>query len=101
MIAGGVLTVNIPYFARMSGIIPTLAIFAAIPLNKLAAEIVSLSGSLEGARGLARLARRAVQTAVAAGLLSLREESEGAIRRAAYSAFDRLLQVVEPGAPGH
>ena len=47
VIAGGVLTIDAPYMARLSGAIPVLAIFAAIPLNKLAAE---LTGALAGFR---------------------------------------------------
>jgi hypothetical protein len=39
---GGVLTDTAPYMPRLVGIIPTLAILAAIPLNKLAAETVAM-----------------------------------------------------------
>jgi hypothetical protein len=40
---GGVLTIDPPYMARMVGIIPLLPIFAAIPLNKMAAELTGLA----------------------------------------------------------
>ena len=42
VIVGGVLTIDAPYMARLVGIIPTLAIFAAIPLSKLIAEFVRM-----------------------------------------------------------
>jgi hypothetical protein len=40
IIVGGVFTVQAPYMPRLVGIVPTLAILAAIPLNKLAAELI-------------------------------------------------------------
>ena len=40
--AGGVLTIDAPYMARMVGIIPAMAILAAIPVGKLAAEFMRL-----------------------------------------------------------
>ena len=50
---GGVLTIDAPYMARLVGIIPTLAIFAAVPLNKISAEFVEAVGQF-GARPLMR-----------------------------------------------
>src|SRR5206468_524750 len=47
------LTIDAPYMARLVGIIPALAIYAALPLNKLAAELAGL---------LARFDSRAVRT---------------------------------------
>ncbi len=46
LIAGGVLTIDAPYMARIIGIIPAMAIFAALPVNKLSAEFVLLVGRL-------------------------------------------------------
>jgi 4-amino-4-deoxy-L-arabinose transferase-like glycosyltransferase/sugar lactone lactonase YvrE len=37
---GGVLTIDAPYMARLVGIIPAMAILAAIPLSKLSAELI-------------------------------------------------------------
>jgi len=42
VLVGGMLTIDAPYMARLIGIIPTLAVFAAIPLNKLVAEFVQV-----------------------------------------------------------
>ncbi len=39
VLVGGVLTIDAPYMARLVGIIPALALFAALPLNKLMAEL--------------------------------------------------------------
>jgi hypothetical protein len=44
LLVGGALTIDAPYMARLIGIIPVMAIFAAAPLNKLAAEFVSVVG---------------------------------------------------------
>lgn len=44
--AGGVLTIDAPYMARIIGIVPVMAICAALPLSKLAAETVALFGRL-------------------------------------------------------
>lgn len=40
VVAGGVLTIDAPYMARMVGIIPVMAVLAAIPLSKLGAEFM-------------------------------------------------------------
>jgi sugar lactone lactonase YvrE len=40
IIVGGVLTIDAPYMARLVGIIPVMAIFAALPVSKLAAEFL-------------------------------------------------------------
>ncbi|HUP27327.1 MAG TPA: PA14 domain-containing protein, partial [Chloroflexia bacterium] len=50
VIAGGALTIDAPYVPRLVGLVPTLAIFIALPLNKLCAE---LEGTL--ARGREQL----------------------------------------------
>jgi hypothetical protein len=47
IIAGNVLTVDPPYFERLPGIIPALAILMALPLNKLAAEYVYVMRNAE------------------------------------------------------
>ena len=39
--AGGVLTIDAPYMARIIGIVPVMAIFAAITLSKLSAEAMA------------------------------------------------------------
>ena len=40
IIVGGVLTIDAPYMARLVGVIPVMAIFAALPLSKLIAEFI-------------------------------------------------------------
>lgn len=52
IIAGGVLTMDAPYMARIIGVVPVVAIFAALPLSKLSAELVAMFGRFS--RGLAR-----------------------------------------------
>lgn len=52
VIAGGVLTMDAPYMARIIGVVPVVAIFAALPLSKLSAELVAMFGRFS--RGLAR-----------------------------------------------
>ena len=37
---GGVLAIDAPYMARLVGVIPVMAIFAALPLSKLVAEFM-------------------------------------------------------------
>jgi sugar lactone lactonase YvrE len=69
--AGGVATIDAPYMARMAGVIPVLAIFAAIPLNKLAAE---LTGALAGFRfrfPTVRIRQRAGQVLGVLGAIAL------------------------------
>jgi 4-amino-4-deoxy-L-arabinose transferase-like glycosyltransferase/sugar lactone lactonase YvrE len=39
ILIGGVLTIDAPYMARLIGLVPVMAIFAALPLNKLVAEV--------------------------------------------------------------
>lgn len=58
ILTGGALTINQPYYARMAGIFPTLAIFAAIILNKLVAEFV---GAASRFRFRPNLSRRVAQ----------------------------------------
>ncbi|HYO50422.1 MAG TPA: glycosyltransferase family 39 protein [Chloroflexia bacterium] len=45
LFAGGVLTIDAPYMPRIVGLVPVLAIVAAIPLNKLAAEFVNAAST--------------------------------------------------------
>ena len=42
ILAGGVLTIDAPYMARIVGVIPLMALLAAIPVSKLAAEFLRL-----------------------------------------------------------
>ncbi len=65
--AGGVLTIDAPYMPRMVGLVPTLAIFAAIPLNKVTAEFVNVIGGLN----LARVRRPRLRVGVAQALSGL------------------------------
>ena len=44
VVAGGVLTIDAPYMARMVGLIPVMAIAVALPLTKLAAEFLRFAG---------------------------------------------------------
>jgi DNA-binding beta-propeller fold protein YncE len=57
VIAGGVLTIDAPYMARMVGIIPAMAILATIPVNKLAAEFMRLVGIVAGKLKTVRVRR--------------------------------------------
>ncbi len=52
--AGGVLTTEAPYMARLVGIIPALAIFAAIVLNRLASEFTKVANRVK-AKGVIRI----------------------------------------------
>ncbi|HEV8118573.1 MAG TPA: hypothetical protein VGQ32_08620, partial [Thermoanaerobaculia bacterium] len=42
IVVGGVLTIDAPYLARLVGILPVIAIFAAVALDKLALEVERL-----------------------------------------------------------
>ncbi|MEO8287333.1 MAG: PA14 domain-containing protein [Chloroflexota bacterium] len=64
--SGGVLTIDAPYMARLIGVVPVMAIFAALPLSKIAAETVALSMRLTHSRRQRRRVWRASQ-AVALG----------------------------------
>jgi DNA-binding beta-propeller fold protein YncE/4-amino-4-deoxy-L-arabinose transferase-like glycosyltransferase len=55
--AGGVLTIDAPYMARMVGIIPAMAVLAAIPVSKLAAEFMRMA-SIIAAKLKSRRRRR-------------------------------------------
>ncbi|HUS15736.1 MAG TPA: PA14 domain-containing protein [Chloroflexia bacterium] len=46
VLVGGVLTIDAPYMARIIGMVPAMAILAAVPLNKLAAEFVLMVSKL-------------------------------------------------------
>ncbi|MDQ5824669.1 MAG: glycosyltransferase family 39 protein [Chloroflexota bacterium] len=50
VVAGGVLTIDAPYMPRMVGLVPVLAIFIALPLNKMAAEFYNAFGRVRAAR---------------------------------------------------
>ncbi|HET6262979.1 MAG TPA: PA14 domain-containing protein, partial [Chloroflexia bacterium] len=52
--AGGVLTIDAPYMPRMVGLVPVLAIFIALPLNKMAAEFYNAFGRVRAARATRR-----------------------------------------------
>lgn len=45
ILAGGALTIDAPYMPRLVGLIPALAIFIAIPINKMSAEAIGLFGA--------------------------------------------------------
>jgi len=67
ILVGGVMTIDAPYMARLVGIIPVLALFAAVVLDKLATELTRVCGGpLRSPRG-ARLG----QAASGVALLSL------------------------------
>ncbi|MFL5734786.1 MAG: PA14 domain-containing protein [Chloroflexia bacterium] len=71
---GGVLTIDAPYVARIVGIFPVMALFAAITLNKLTAEFVQFIGQarVHIRKWYApRLARQVAQVAGGLVLLSL------------------------------
>jgi DNA-binding beta-propeller fold protein YncE len=55
VLAGGVLTIDAPYMPRMVGLVPVLAIFIALPLNKLAAEFYNAFGRVRAARKTRRV----------------------------------------------
>jgi Dolichyl-phosphate-mannose-protein mannosyltransferase len=44
ILVGGVMTIDAPYMARLVGIIPVLALLAAVVLDKLATELVRVCG---------------------------------------------------------
>jgi hypothetical protein len=67
VLVGGALTIDAPYMARLIGIIPVMAVFAATPLNKLAAEFVVVLGR----RGKSRLGAYTGQFLSATGLAAL------------------------------
>ncbi|MDQ3930179.1 MAG: glycosyltransferase family 39 protein, partial [Chloroflexota bacterium] len=50
VVAGGVLTIDAPYMPRMVGLVPVLAIFIALPLNKIAAEFYNAFGRVRAAK---------------------------------------------------
>jgi sugar lactone lactonase YvrE len=54
VLAGGVLTIDAPYMPRMVGLVPVLAIFIALPLNKMAAEFYNAFGRVRAARAKRR-----------------------------------------------
>ncbi len=66
VLVGGVLTIDAPYMARLVGVIPTLAVFAMLPLDKLATEIVRLAGRVRRPARLPRAALAFSSVAIAA-----------------------------------
>jgi hypothetical protein len=71
IVVGGALTSEPPYMARLVGIIPATSIFAALPLNKLAAELTALSMRVRLPRLRDETVRRASQVALGAALVAL------------------------------
>jgi len=67
VLVGGVLTIDAPYMARLVGIIPILALFAAVVLDKLATELVRVCGEA----GRSPWGPRTGQTVSSVALLSL------------------------------
>ena len=72
--AGGVLTIDAPYMPRLVGLVPVLAIFIALPLNKMAAEFYNAFGRVRAARAVRRrriqpVVARAVPAVLIVGLL--------------------------------
>ncbi len=67
VLSGGVLTIDAPYMPRILGIVPAIALFAALPLSKLSAEFI-YAVSLFGRR--IRLARMG-QAFTAVALIAL------------------------------
>jgi sugar lactone lactonase YvrE len=73
ILIGGALTIDAPYMPRLVGVVPALAIFIAIPLNKLSAEFVGALGGFKRVKAWARLRTRlalAVGTLAFAALLA-------------------------------
>ena len=66
VIVGGVLTIDAPYMARLVGVIPVTAIFAALPLNKLSAEFVNLLGQFGRRVTMARVGQAVSATVLVA-----------------------------------
>ncbi|MDQ2809017.1 MAG: PA14 domain-containing protein [Chloroflexota bacterium] len=71
VIAGGVLTIDAPYMARIIGIVPAMAILTALPVSKLCAEFVTVFGRLGRSLRLRRLGQGLTVAATAAVLLAL------------------------------
>ncbi len=72
VLAGGTLTIDAPYVPRMVGMVPTLAVFAAIPLNKLVAEFVAAVSGLSAVpfrRRVLRFAGQVLSGFAVAGVL--------------------------------
>ncbi len=69
--AGGVLTIDAPYMCRIIGIVPTLAIFAALPLSKLSAEAIGVFGRLGRKAVRQRVWKRVGQTISATSVVTL------------------------------
>lgn len=72
--AGGVLTIDAPYMPRLVGLVPVLAIFIALPLNKMAAEFYNAFGRVRARTAIRRrriqpMLARAVPATAIVGLL--------------------------------
>ncbi len=65
---GGTLTINAPYMARLIPILPMMAVFAALPLDKLATELERLLVGRNGSKRLA-FAGKALTSVAIAGIL--------------------------------
>jgi DNA-binding beta-propeller fold protein YncE/4-amino-4-deoxy-L-arabinose transferase-like glycosyltransferase len=68
ILVGGVLTIDAPYMARLVGIIPVLGLFAAVVLDKLAAEAERVFGGAGRSPRVARLVSSMALLALAAFL---------------------------------
>jgi hypothetical protein len=60
IIVGGALTIDAPYMPRLVGLVPALAIFIALPLNKLSAEFVGALAAFKQVKAWARVRMRLV-----------------------------------------
>ncbi|MDQ3929321.1 MAG: PA14 domain-containing protein, partial [Chloroflexota bacterium] len=69
--SGGVLTIDAPYMARLIGIVPVMAIFAAVPLTKLSAEFGRVVGGLGKVHITSRVWARVGQVFSGAALAGL------------------------------
>lgn len=69
--AGGVLTIDAPYPPRLVGILPCMAIFAALPLSKLSAEAVRILAGKRRPSGARRLRWRSATVTSGGAVLGL------------------------------
>ena len=69
VIVGGALTIDAPYMARLIGIVPVLALFAAIPVSRLAAAAADFVAHTAPSR-LAKRVGEAVSATAVLGLLA-------------------------------
>lgn len=71
VLIGGVLTIDAPYMARLVGIIPTLAVFAALPLGKISGEFIAVLGQWDWRPQMRRVGQVASGVVVVSILLWL------------------------------